>query len=122
MLTSSKKNETAVQGCNPTVSVLVVLVSHKVYFLCSTISLAVLFVMIIYHFHADQIPCWILQLQHFRLRSLALICAFTYFLDRRSFQIRYAAFLFSMVVSMRFNVRSGRAIHIKDNSLCETSS
>ena len=44
MLTSSKKNETAVHGCNPTISVLVVLVSHKVYFLCSTISLAVLFV------------------------------------------------------------------------------
>ena len=55
MLTSSKKNETAVHGCNPTISVLVVLVSHKVYLLCSTISLAVLFV--IYHFHADQIPC-----------------------------------------------------------------
>ena len=45
MLTSSKKNETAVHGCNPTISVLVVLVSDKVYFLCSTISLAVLFVM-----------------------------------------------------------------------------
>ena len=44
VLTSSKKNETAVHGCNPTISVLVVLVSHKVYFLCSTISLAVLFV------------------------------------------------------------------------------
>ena len=44
MLTSSKKNETAVHGCNPVISVLVVLVSHKVYFLCSTISLAVLFV------------------------------------------------------------------------------
>ena len=44
MLTSSKKNETAVHGCNPTMSVVVVLVSHKVYFLCSTISLAVLFV------------------------------------------------------------------------------
>ena len=42
MLTSSKKNETAVHGCYPTISVLVVLVSHKVYFLCSTISLAVL--------------------------------------------------------------------------------
>ena len=41
---SSNKNETAVHGCNPAISVLVVLVSHKVYFLCSTISLAVLFV------------------------------------------------------------------------------
>ena len=41
---SSKKNKTAVHGCNPAISVLVVLVSHKVYFLCSTISLAVLFV------------------------------------------------------------------------------
>ena len=40
----SKKNETAVHGCNPAISVLVVLVSHKVYFLCSTISRAVLFV------------------------------------------------------------------------------
>ena len=41
-----KHNLTAVHGCNPTISVLVVLVSHKVYFLCSTISLAVLFVII----------------------------------------------------------------------------
>ena len=41
---SSNKNETAVHGCNPAISVLVVLVSHKVYFLSSTISLAVLFV------------------------------------------------------------------------------
>ena len=57
MLMSSNKNETAVHGCNPAISVLVVLVSHKVYFLCSMISLAVLFV--IYHFYADQIPCWI---------------------------------------------------------------
>ena len=45
---SSDKNETAVHGCYPAISVLVVLVSHKVYFLFSTISLAVLFV--IYHF------------------------------------------------------------------------
>ena len=29
---SSNKNETAVHGCNPAISVLVVLVSHKVYF------------------------------------------------------------------------------------------
>ena len=43
MLMSSNKNETAVHGCNPAILVLVVLVSHKVYFLCSTISLAVLF-------------------------------------------------------------------------------
>ena len=40
---NDKKNETAVHGCNPAISVLVVLVSHKVYFLCSTISLAVSF-------------------------------------------------------------------------------
>ena len=32
VLMSSNKNETAVHGCNPTISVLVVLVSHKVYF------------------------------------------------------------------------------------------
>ena len=44
VLMSSNKNETAVHDCNPAISVLVVLVSHKVYFLCSTISLAVLFV------------------------------------------------------------------------------
>ena len=43
--TSSNHNETAVHGCNPAKSALVVLLSHKVYFLCSTISLAVLFVM-----------------------------------------------------------------------------
>ena len=41
---SLNKDETAVRGCNPPVSVLVVWVSCKVYFSRSTISLAVLFV------------------------------------------------------------------------------
>ena len=40
---SLNKDETAVRGCNPPVSVLVVWVSCKVYFSRSTISLAVLF-------------------------------------------------------------------------------
>ena len=35
---SSNKNETAVHGCNPAISVLVVLVSHKVYFLAELSS------------------------------------------------------------------------------------
>ena len=42
-LMSLNKDETAVRGCNPPVSVLVVWVSCKVYFSRSTISLAVLF-------------------------------------------------------------------------------
>ena len=51
------KNETAVHGCNPAISVLVVLVSHKVYFLCSTISLAVLFVIKKIHVLAEIAFC-----------------------------------------------------------------
>ena len=38
MLTSSNKNETAVHGCNPAISVLVVLVSHKVYVVRSALQ------------------------------------------------------------------------------------
>ena len=61
---SSNKNETAVHGCNPAISVPVVLLSHKVYFLRSMISLAVLFV--IYCRRAPKIFC--------RLSNIADVC------------------------------------------------
>ena len=52
-LTSPNKDETAVCGCNPAVSVLVVVMSRKVYFSRSMISLAC--IVISFHFIADQI-------------------------------------------------------------------
>ena len=44
VLTSLKKGETAVHGCNPTLSVSVVLLSRKINFFTWYISLVVLFV------------------------------------------------------------------------------
>ena len=72
------------------------------------------------HLNAWTQPCWSDPLLDPTLAafSFAVPCfklCFYVFLDRRSFHIRCAAFLFSMVVSMRLNVRYGRAIHIYDS-------
>ena len=68
---SLNKDETAVRGCNPPVSVLVVWVSCKVYFSRSTISLAVLFVISFYLLIRSLSRSY--ELQHYRLRSLAVL-------------------------------------------------
>ena len=68
---SLNKDETAVRGCNPPVSVLVVWVSCKVYFSRSTISLAVLFVISFYLLIRSLSRSYVLQ--HYRLRSLAVL-------------------------------------------------
>ena len=68
---SLNKDETAVRGCNPPVSVLVVWVSCKVYFSRSTISLAVLFA-ISFHLLIRSLSRSY-ELQHYRLRSLAVL-------------------------------------------------
>ena len=68
---SLNKDETAVRGCNPPVSVLVVWVSCKVYFSRSTISFAVLFVISFYLLIRSLSRSY--ELQHYRLRSLAVL-------------------------------------------------
>ena len=52
--------------------------------------------------------------QHFRPRSLAFICHFQFYLDRRSFQIRYAVHFhcFHMVLSMFAVLFSHGFVHV----------
>ena len=71
LLTSPKKGETAVLGCNPTLSVSVVLVSRKVNFFyvvyqpCSFACILVIFL-------ADKVSCRsYVSLQHYHWRSFA---------------------------------------------------
>ncbi len=68
---SLNKEEIAVRGCNLSVSVLVLLVSRKVYFAHSMISLAVLIVISFYLLIRSLSRSY--NLKRYRLRSLAVL-------------------------------------------------
>ena len=95
VLTSPKKGETAVQGCNPTLSVSVVLVSRKVNFLRS-ISLAVF---VFWLFLADKVSSRsYVNLQHYRWRS------FAYFTSTLSLKSSHKC-QFSLLMCPHSNIR-----------------
>ena len=82
---SLNKDETAVRGCNPPVSVLVVWVSCKVYFSRSTISLAVMFTvlcrrLLVFLWRCSSVPfrlisSWIISLLYCSFVFLVFVSA-----------------------------------------------